>query len=475
LIDLSSASMGGRVVSCNDEFFAEAANLLKTSAPKWDPEAFTDRGKWMDGWETRRRRDDGFDWCVLALGVPGRIRRVTVDTAHFTGNYPESFSLEACSAGPGFDPGRAEWVEIVGRTSLEGDSILDVEVDDPHRATHVRLNIYPDGGVGRLRIWGDPIPEMSQVCPADGSIDLVAAVVGGEALDASDHHYSPPSNLLAPTDPAGMWDGWETRRRRGPGHDWATFRLGLSGKIDLIEVDTRFFKGNAPGWVSVSVSDDGQEWIPIVERAAVEPDTINRVRPSAPMAASLVRLDIHPDGGLARLHILGRPNPEAAGELRVRYLNALFPEEAEKFFRAACASRNWVARMVSRRPYASPGGVLEAARDEFEGLRETDWLEAFAGHPRIGERGEEMANREQTGADGAEESILDGLVRVNRDYELRFGFTFIVYATGKSASEMLEIARRRLGNDRRSEIVNASVEQTAITETRLRRMLCMEA
>ena len=150
MIDLLSEAVGGRVLACNDEFFAEAANLLQTIPPVWKEGVYTDRGKWMDGWETRRRRDPGHDWCVLALGVAGRVRSVTVDTSHFTGNYPESFSLEAC--GDGDDEGleTADWVEIVPRTALSGDSTASFDVDDPHRVTHVRLNIFPDGGVARL-------------------------------------------------------------------------------------------------------------------------------------------------------------------------------------------------------------------------------------------------------------------------------------------------------------------------------------
>jgi allantoicase len=473
MTDLLSEAVGGRVVACNDEFFAEAANLLQSIPPVWKEGVYTDRGKWMDGWETRRRRDPGHDWCVLALGVAGRVRSVTVDTSHFTGNYPESFSLEACGVGGDEGLETADWVEILPRTALSGDTTASFDVDDPHRVTHVRLNIFPDGGVARLGLDGDPIPARDVVCGDKGGIDLVSSLVGGEAIDASDVHYSPPSNLLRPTEPAGMWDGWETKRRRGPGNDWVIFRLGLPGEVDSVEVDTRHFKGNAPGWVSVQVSDDGEAWEQVVDRAEVKADTENLLTLESSAQARFLRVDIHPDGGVARLRVRGRPDPEGSEDLRLLYLNSLFDAEARLFFHTACASTKWAERMIRNRPFADGDAVLIAARAAFDALSDSDWLEALAGHPRIGERGDHQANREQSGTAGAEASLLEQLAEVNKAYEATFGFTYIVYATGKTADEMLAIARSRLGNTSEEELANAAMEQRAITETRLLRMLCL--
>ncbi len=473
MMDLLSAGVGGRVVACNDEFFAEASNLVKEAPPVWKEGEYTDRGKWMDGWETRRRREEGHDWCVLFLGVPGRVRRVTVDTSHFTGNYPESFSLEACGSGTDTVLDRAVWTEMIPPTPLQGDSSATFEVDDPHRTTHLRLNIFPDGGVARLRCEGDPIPEIEMVCP-DRPADLASAALGGEAVDASDTHYSSPSNLLRPIPPRGMWDGWETRRRRGPGHDWASFRLGLPGLVEQVVVDTSYFKGNSPGWVSLEVSQDGERWVEVVDRVAVSADTANEIPLASPVRAEGVRLSIHPDGGVARLRVLGRADPGAAGRLRVSYLNALFPEEAVGFFRSACGSGRWVGAMVARRPYEEVGSVFATSEEVFDTLEEEDWMEAFAAHPRIGERGDALSAREQAGAGSAGRELIRRLSEVNRDYEARFGFTYIVYATGKGAEEMLEIALSRLGNTRAEEVFIASEEQRKITATRLRRMTCQE-
>jgi len=473
MTDLSSEAVGGRVVACNDEFFAEAENLLRVSDPVWKEGVYTDRGKWMDGWETRRRREPGHDWCVIALGIPGRVRRATVDTSHFTGNYPEAFSLEACGIGGDERLDSAGWVEIIPRTDLSGDSLATFEVDDTHRITYLRLNIFPDGGVARLRVDGEPIPGMADVCPDDGSADLASSLVGGEAVDASDVHYSPPSNMLRPTEPAGMWDGWETKRRRGPGNDWATFRLGLPGNVESVEVDTRHFKGNAPGWVSIGASAEGEIWHEVVDRAEVKPHEVNIVTLDPPVDAAFIRLDIHPDGGVARIRVRGTPDPVAAGNLRLRYVNHLFEDDARAFFHTACASTRWVSGMTSARPFADVDRILDAATAAFDGLGDEDWLEAFAGHPRIGERGDSVANREQAGAANADTAVLRDLAEANRAYEERIGFTCIVYATGKTAEKMLDITLSRLENSREEEILNAAIEQRSITQTRLRRMLCV--
>lgn len=470
MIDLISERVGGQVVLCNDEFFAEATNLLKAHDPVWLRGEYTDRGKWMDGWETRRRREPGHDWVILRPGIPGRIRKVTVDTSHFTGNYAEQFSFEAAGVS---DPDLAEWVELLPRTRLSGDTVAEFGVDDPHRVELIRFNIFPDGGVARLRVEGDAIPDMSLVC-GDSETDLALASVGGEAIDASDLHFSHPSNLLRPLPSAGMWDGWETRRRRDDGHDWVIIRLGLAGSVTRLVVDTTHFKGNAPGWVSVEMSEDGASWESSAERVPVLSDHLNSIEIDGGTGGYL-RLSIHPDGGVARVRVLGTPVPEAAVARRVEYLDALFPQAAGRFFEAACASSRWVQGMLERAPFGSADAVHEAAAEVFDGLETDDWLEAFAGHPRIGERGDDdTANREQSGTASASRETIRELIDVNQRYEDRFGFTYIVYASGKTADQMLAIARERVGNDRETEVGNAASEQRKITATRLRRMLCQE-
>ncbi len=474
MADLISERVGGRIVSCNDEFFAEATNLIEVADPIWKPFEYTDRGKWMDGWETRRRREPGHDWCVIALGIPGQVTQVTVDTSHFTGNYPEEFSLEGCGVGSDERLGGAFWVDLVPRTAIHGDSVARFDLKASGRLTHVRLNIFPDGGVARLRVEGNPVPGLDGVCPEFGLVDLVSLASGGEPTDASDAHYSPPSNMLRPTDPVGMWDGWETRRRRGPGSDWVVFKLGMSGTMREVVVDTRYFKGNAPGWVSVSVSDDGTVWNEVLSRAAVEADSVNHLPLVRETTARLLKLDIHPDGGVARFKVMGMPDAESATTKRLHYLNSLLGQSATGFFHTACQSTRWVSSMLASRPFSTVGQVVEAAEVFFLELEEEDWLEAFAGHPRIGEQGDAVANREQASSRNADAAVLSSLGELNRRYEEKFGFTYIVYATGKNAREMLEIAQERIENTRGTELEIAAREQQKITATRLRRMLCIQ-
>lgn len=479
MVDLATSRYGGMVLWCNDEFFADAANLVSPHAPIYKEGVFTDHGKWMDGWETRRRREEGYDSCVIRLGLPGIIHTVTVDTSYFTGNYPESFSLDACGVESEELDG-AEWVEIIPRSALSGDTQATYEVADPHRVTHLRLNIYPDGGVARLRVDGDPIPSMSQVCPSEALTDLAVATVGGQAIDVSDAHYASPANLVSPTEPEGMWDGWETARRRGPGHDWSVIRLGLPGLITGVDVDTRHFKGNAPGWVTIDVATGEEEWVEACGRTAVKPHFVNRIDFPEPVHADRVRLNIHPDGGVARLRVWGRPDPEAAAAVRMRYVDSLFPQPARLFFTTACGSRRWVEAMVAGRPYREAERLLKAAEEAFAGLAPDDWMEAFAAHPRIGERhgrqnqaGESMSTTEQSGVDTADEALARELEQINRRYEDRFGYTYIVRAAGRSGPEMLELAHRRLDNDPDTELEMAATQQREITMLRLRRMLCL--
>jgi allantoicase len=217
LPDLAARPFGGAVLEANDEFFAPKENLLKPEQPVFDPNAYTDRGKEMDGWETRRRRTPGCDWCVVRLGFPGVVRSVVVDTTHFRGNYPDRCSLLGTVVDEGESLSGAGWVELLPESKLEGDTVNRFDVTTPLRITHLQLNIYPDGGVARLRVHGEPLSDLRRLVAEDGRAEVAGSKSGGVVLDASDVFFSHPHNLIAPGDSHGMHDGWETRRRRGPG------------------------------------------------------------------------------------------------------------------------------------------------------------------------------------------------------------------------------------------------------------------
>jgi allantoicase len=310
LVDLASERIGGAAVAANDEFFAEKENLVKASRPVWLENEYTDRGKWMDGWETRRRREPGHDWCVVRLGLPGVIRGVTVDTAFFKGNFPESCSLEGGESPDG------PWSELLARSSLTGNSENRFPIDDPRRFTHVKLNIYPDGGVARLRVYGLVVPDPDRLRPGS-EVDLAALENGAYVAGASDMFFGTRHNLILPGPSRGMHDGWETKRRRGPGHDWAVVRLGAPGTIRHIEVDTTHFKGNAPGWCSVEVTESDvpgadARWREVLPKTPLRANEVHRfdALPLGGPPATHARLNIFPDGGVARLRLHGTVAPK---------------------------------------------------------------------------------------------------------------------------------------------------------------------
>ena len=329
LIDLASERLGAAVVACNDDFFAPKENLIKTAVPKWLPEAYTDRGKWMDGWETRRRRDAEpgtpgvYDWCVIRLGAPGIVRGVDVHTAFFKGNYPEACAIDLAEVPDGTTPAglaHADWAEALPQSRLAGDSHNLFPIESTSRATHVRLRIFPDGGVARLRVHGDVVADRDRLTRR-GDVDLAAAANGGFVVVCSDMFFGSRNNLILPGDSTHMGDGWETKRRRVPGHEWTIVRLAAPGTIRRVEVDTKHFKGNAPGACSLeaatlpsagrSLDPAGVEWRELVPRTPLAPDTLHTFEAEVRTVsnATHVRLNIFPDGGVARLRVFGQPTP----------------------------------------------------------------------------------------------------------------------------------------------------------------------
>ena len=317
LPDLAAARFGGEVIAANDDFFAPKEALVKAGKPEWREGEYTDRGKWMDGWETRRRRSPGHDWAIVKLGIPGIVRGVVIDTSYFTGNYPEHASIDACAmdgALPGDRMTRDDipWTPLLPKSPLKGDAPNPFPVEGKERVTHLRLNIFPDGGVARLRVHGDVVPD-ERTFSGDAQVDLAAMANGGFVVSCSDMHYGNRQNLIIPGRSTHMGDGWETKRRRGPGHDWSIIRLARRGVIERIELDTDHFKGNAPGSAMLESCDvggsfdaDTARWEELLPQTALDADAQHRWDVVPARTATHVRLNIYPDGGVARLRLLGR-------------------------------------------------------------------------------------------------------------------------------------------------------------------------
>lgn len=477
LPDLAGEALGGAALLANDEFFAAKENLLRAHDAEWREHEFTDRGKWMDGWETRRRREPGHDFCVVRLGLPGAVRGVVVDTRYFRGNFPESCALDGCAIDGPFDLhglAGADWFALLPRIALAGDTPNRFDVTEARRVTHVRLTIFPDGGVARLRVHGEVVPDWARHLALGGPVDLAALENGGRVLSASDMFFGNRQNLIKPGRPVNMSDGWETRRRRGPGHDWAIVQLGAPGAIERVEIDTTHFKGNAPGRATLEGAVGNPAWRPILATRLqphtrhVFDDELRRIGPVAH-----VRLSVFPDGGVARLRVFGLPlvaDPLRAG---VAQLDVLPAADAAAALLGCCGSQLWAHAMTARRPFGDLTTLLAAAETFWwRDLREADWLEAFAAHPQIGERSDsERSHGEQAGTITATRGTLDELAEVNRAYAAKHGFIYIVCATGKSAEEMLADARARLGRDRAEELRTAAEEQARILRLRLRKLI----
>ena len=333
----------GSVVAASDEFFAAKENLIKPETPAFVPDTYGAKGQVYDGWETRRRRGPGGtlpdrsarDWVILRLGAPGVIRSITVDTAFFTGNFPQACSADACSVSgyPSFDelanepasggPGGV-WQEIVPRGLLTGDARHSFSVSSRRRFTHVRLNIFPDGGVARLHVHGEVVPD--PVLLQGVAFDLAALENGADVAARSDQYYSSPSNVISPGLSRVMGEGWETRRRRKPGYEWLVIRLAGHGEINLAEIDTSWYRGNQPDTASLQTLDattgaglsDEDAWHDLLPPVRLLPDTPHRFRVyGAP--ATHVRLKIFPDGGVARLRLYGSLTDTGLAAMRRRW------------------------------------------------------------------------------------------------------------------------------------------------------------
>ena len=317
-INLADARLGAAAIACSDDFFAPMARLLDAQPAAFVAGKYDANGKWMDGWESRRRRGGGNDWCVVRLARPGRIAGVDIDTSFFTGNYPPAATLDGCPQGA--DPDRTtSWQSVLPAVALQGNQHHLLALPNSARETifsHLRLNILPDGGVARLRVYGRPAGAAEAA--ADGLIDLAAALNGAYAVAWNDAHYGHPDNLLRPGNGTDMGDGWETRRRREPGFDWAIIALGSPGHVERIEVDTAHFKGNFPDRCSLqggfspdlgehALIAQSQFWPALLPEMKLTADHSHRFTTQvvAHQAITHIRLNLYPDGGVSRLRLWG--------------------------------------------------------------------------------------------------------------------------------------------------------------------------
>ena len=478
LIDLASHRLGGSVLYATDDFFSEKENLLKPEKAIWKEHEYTDRGKWMDGWESRRKRTPGHDFAIIRLGAPGVVLGVVVDTSYFRGNYPAECSFQGCFAPPETEvetllAEETRWFEILERSPLQGDFENKFAIDNTCAVTHIRLHIYPDGGVARLRVHGEVVPDWRRIGGLKQETDLAAVQHGAVALECSDMFFGNRNNLLMPGRAKNMSDGWETKRRRGPGHDWVIVQLAAEGTARRIEVDTSHFKGNYPDTCSIEalVEDD---WMELLPRTKLQADTLHvfldELEPAG--AATQLRLNVFPDGGVARMRVFGTATERGRAGAAARFLDTRTEDRARAALAQCCGSARWVDQMMEARPFGDGGNLLAVADRVWKQSSTDDLMEAFAAHPRIGDsKGSRWSQQEQSGTSAASSATMTALTAANEAYDARYGFRFIVCATGKSAEEMLAIVQSRSSNDRERELQIAAEEQRKIVRIRLLKLV----
>eukprot|EP00039_Didymoeca_costata_P005372 m.81030 g.81030 ORF g.81030 m.81030 type:complete len:384 (+) comp12789_c0_seq2:104-1255(+) len=356
--NLASEQLGAKVLFATDEWFAAAKNAIQEAEPVWKEGLFTKEGKWMDGWESRRRRNPGHDWCIIKLGIPGRILGIVVDTCYFTGNFVPRVSVQAAldpdeSVLPHYESFRGQeaskeqrdtikklesnqWQTIVNMTNL-GPGTPDtrltyLKVDTPpgQRFSHVRINTFPDGGIARIKVFGETLPPPPEALLRLKNIDLLGLENGGKSVAWSCLHYGHPNNLIRPGRGVNMGDGWETARHldRPPklqinkqgyvdfnGTEWCILKLGVPGQVDHVIVDTCHFKGNYPESFLLEscflpgTAEQGLsrvQWETLVPRSRLTADNIHTFEVKRQQVTH-VRLTIYPDGGVSRLRIIGNP------------------------------------------------------------------------------------------------------------------------------------------------------------------------
>lgn len=313
--NLADSRLGAQAIAASDEFFAPKERMLAPQEPVFIPGKYDDHGKWMDGWETRRKRGPGNDWCIVKLARPGRLFGVDIDTRHFTGNYPPGAALDACYCASGDPTVDTLWAPLLQAVALQGNSNHYLPVSSGETWTHVRLSIYPDGGIARLRVFGRPAGELGET---GAEVDLAAAINGAYVVATNNEHFGAAATLLLPGRGENMGDGWETRRRREPGNDWCIVALAAPGIIARVEVDTAHFKGNFPDACSLQAAcmSGGSEqslitqsmfWPELLAPHKLRMDAVHvfdQVSGLGPVTH--VRFNIFPDGGVSRLRLFGK-------------------------------------------------------------------------------------------------------------------------------------------------------------------------
>ena len=317
LIDLAQPRLGSKVIFKTDDFFASANRIINPSPAVFKEGLFDKNGKWMDGWESRRKRTSGHDFLIIKLGKSGSINKVDVDTSHFNGNQPSMISLEGCYS-KSKNIKDLKWKTLIGKKKTKANSPHMFKSSSKSIFTHIKLNIFPDGGVARLRLYGSISKENNKF--GNKTINLASLLNGASVIACNNEHFGKAENILAPGKAKNMGDGWETRRRRDKGFDWLILNPINGKKIDKIEISTHHFKGNFPSHCSLQAAfvPNKKSSSSIIKNSVKWKFLLNKVNLSANKThkfknilmkndkINFIKINIFPDGGISRFKIFGK-------------------------------------------------------------------------------------------------------------------------------------------------------------------------
>ena len=317
LIDLAQSRLGSKIVFKTNEFFAPAKRIINPWPPVFKEGVFDKHGKWMDGWETKRKRGKGYDYLILKLGRPGRISKIDIDTSYFSGNQPSKVSLHACFSKKKLPNKNSKWTTILKKKPTKANSHHFFNVTNKSIFTHIKLNIYPDGGVARIRIYGS----MEILKNFTGKVlNLTSVLHGATPIACNNEHFGRAENILAPGMGKNMGDGWETRRSRGKNFDWLIIKCAVAGKINKIQIDTHHFKGNYPDKCSIqaalidkkissrAIVNNSKKWKLLLNKVKLYAHKKHNFKNNLMKnkKVNYIKINIFPDGGISRIRVFGK-------------------------------------------------------------------------------------------------------------------------------------------------------------------------
>ena len=316
-VNLAEAKFGSKVIYKTDQFFGAANRILSYQKPIFKEGVYDNHGKWMDGWETRRKRKQGHDYLIIKLGRPGKIFDVDIDTTFFFGNQPSHASLQACYS-KNKPTKKTNWKTILKKKRVGPDKNHNFKIKNHSTFNFIKLNIFPDGGVARLNLNGKV--DLERIKLKGKNLNLTSILNGSTIIGCNNEHFGKAENVLSPGIGVNMGDGWETRRSRGKNFDWIIIKFGMSGIVNKLEIDTHHFKGNYPNSFSVQsalipnkvkskkIVSKSKKWRLLLGKTKLKPHKKHsfKIKTFKKSKLNCLRINIFPDGGISRIRAFGQ-------------------------------------------------------------------------------------------------------------------------------------------------------------------------